>query len=246
MELKELHLEADHQYAIGGLEGQFAAPSHAEIEISGASTKATTDRYCPLIYSKDAVARDLHRNAFKALWPHVSESVEQRGSAVGSPLMNRINSDGTLSRRRVVPSEVLDEIEARQLVLQRGSDNKLLGLLRPLAEVLAAQYKEHAPELYRRQYEAADRSRLFRTPFTHCYLAKQFPTAYHYDSGNLPGVYSVMTPLGNFQGGALVLPRWGIRIPYVPGDVILFDANQLHGNLFFEGERLAVVCYCRA
>jgi hypothetical protein len=55
---------------------------------------------------------------------------------------------------------------------------------------------------------------------------------------------TAITPLGNFSRGALVLLRWRIAIPYKPGDLLLFDAEELHGNLPFEGERLSAAFYC--
>ena len=47
--------------------------------------------------------------------------------------------------------------------------------------------------------------------------------------------------LGGFTGGELVFPRWRIMIAFKPGDLLLFDPQQLHGNLPFEGERLSAI-----
>jgi hypothetical protein len=69
-------------------------------------------------------------------------------------------------------------------------------------------------------------------------------SAYHADRGNLPGVMSAIMPMGNFTGGELILARWRLAVAFKPGDLLLFDPQQVHGNLPFEGERLSAIFYC--
>jgi hypothetical protein len=49
---------------------------------------------------------------------------------------------------------------------------------------------------------------------------------------------------GDFKGGHLVIPRWGIAIVLRPGDLLLFDAEELHGNLEMKSDRLSFAFYC--
>lgn len=108
-------------------------------------------------------------------------------------------------------------------------------------------YRKHARLFYAKQKSEVERApqwRLWKTTFTTIYLAKNFRTAYHRDTGNLLGVFTALMPMGKFAGGELVLPRWRVAIAFKPGDLLLFDPQQLHGNLPFEGERLSAAFYC--
>jgi hypothetical protein len=103
------------------------------------------------------------------------------------------------------------------------------------------------PRCYTTQRTVVDqvpRWRLWDTVFTTIYIAKNFRTAYHRDTGNMRGVMSALMAMGRFTGGELILPRWRIAIAIMPGDLLLFDPQQLHGNLPFEGERLSAIFYC--
>jgi hypothetical protein len=40
------------------------------------------------------------------------------------------------------------------------------------------------------------------------------------------------------------LPRWRIAFALQPGDLLLFDPQQLHGNLPFKGRRLSAAFFC--
>jgi hypothetical protein len=108
-------------------------------------------------------------------------------------------------------------------------------------------YAQHMPSFYaiqRAEVEKAPCWRLWNTAFTTVYIIKKLRSAYHPDRGNLRGVMSAITPMGRFTGGELILPRWRLCIAYKPGDLLLFDPQQLHGNLPFDGERLSATFYC--
>jgi len=108
-------------------------------------------------------------------------------------------------------------------------------------------YKQHLPAFYAKQWVTVakvPRYRLSNTVFTTIYVARNFRTAYHRDRNNLAGVMTCLMPMGSFEGGALVLPRFRIAIAFRPGDVLFFDPNQFHGNLPFKGERVSIALYC--
>ena len=88
------------------------------------------------------------------------------------------------------------------------------------------------------------RARLWHTAFTTVYVLKNAQTAYHRDTGNLPGGMTGLMCCGNFTGAELIMSRWRIAINFQPGDVILFDAKELHATLPFEGERISGAFYC--
>ena len=53
-----------------------------------------------------------------------------------------------------------------------------------------------------------------------------------------------MTAAGDFSGGELVLPRFRIAFALRPGDLLIFDAEEVHGNLPIIGERVSLALYC--
>lgn len=69
----------------------------------------------------------------------------------------------------------------------------------------------------------------------------------HEDGKNLDGALSCLSAFGDFAGGELCFPRFGISCPFEPGDVLIGDnANEQHGNIGpLSGERISVVAYMR-
>jgi hypothetical protein len=55
---------------------------------------------------------------------------------------------------------------------------------------------------------------------------------------------TALVPMGEFTDGGLVLPRYRIAIAFKPGDLLLFDPQEVHGNLPFTGKRLSLALYC--
>jgi hypothetical protein len=120
-----------------------------------------------------------------------------------------------------------------------------------LIEFIDAEYRLQAPRIYARQKAEVwhvPNWRLWDTVFTTGYLIKKVEARYHADAGNLRGVLSVIMPLGNFRGGSLIIVRWGLRVDYTTGDLLYFNAKNLHGNLPVENSvgagRVAAIFYC--
>jgi len=68
----------------------------------------------------------------------------------------------------------------------------------------------------------------------------------HKDSGDVKDGWVAMCCFGNFTGGELVFPDLGIKIPYVPGDVIFFRSSVLeHFVAPFKGERSVLVFFTK-
>jgi hypothetical protein len=115
-----------------------------------------------------------------------------------------------------------------------------------LIELCNRLYAQALPTIYARQLaEVANIPWRFPgTPFSSGYLIRSHRCGYHYDLANLRDVMSAIFPLGIFKRGALILPQWRLRINYVPGDVLFFYPQRLHGNLPFVGERMSAILYC--
>jgi hypothetical protein len=256
--MKTLLLKDDYRKAAAKLVGQFPDSSHATQTLDADTKVIAPNGRVIAVFLPGVLLPELYGLAYELL-KRADDRVDNRATAVGTlSLPKSVNLDGTLSRRSGVNARVMDVIEARQGVLgYLGRPCRMTPLTikhpemldgnRRLVQIVDELYKEHLPTFYAKQWAAVERIphwRLWHTAFTTVYVAKNFRTAYHYDTGNMRGVMSALMPMGKFTGGELVLPRWRIAIAFKPGDLLLFDPQQLHGNLPFKGERLSAIFYC--
>lgn len=253
--MKTLFLKSDYVKQAEALEGKFAHPSNA-IHILREDTRVITpDGSTAAVYLRGVIPNPLHRRAYKLL-KTVKGVVGNRAKAIGTVSLARsINKNGIASPRHGVNEIVLHASPARQGILGYKNPGELTTLTlkhpemldenRALIELADRLYAEHAPTYYAKQHAALEHIpwKLWDTVFVNAYVAKNFRTAFHRD-GNMRGMRTVITPLGKFSGGALVLLRWRVAIPYQPGDVVIFDAEDPHGNLLMEGQRVSIALYC--
>jgi 2-oxoglutarate-Fe(II)-dependent dioxygenase family protein len=251
-------------YGEAGLEGQFADGSHVP-ETIDETTEAVVPGAGPVaIYLREVIPSSHHKLAYE-LWKTVHELPTNRSIAVGTKSLLRLTKDGSVGKRLGVSKDV------EQYLIERGVAHGFIGSVdatsdapchktrlttrhpemlegnRLLIELVDGLYKEHAPSFHSRQRAEIEKVPLWRiwdTAFSTIYLARNFRTAYHRDSGNLKGVMTALMPMGRFTGGELVIPRWRIAFPLRLGDLLLFDPQQLHGNLPIQGERLSAAFYC--
>jgi hypothetical protein len=258
--MKTRILKLDFKKATPKLDGAFPDQSHVTLTLYRATKVIAPDGKLIAVLLPNAIPEDEHLLAHE-LWKPVDGLVSNRATAVGTRSLPRTtNKHGVPSPRSGVNVRVLEVTEARQGILGYLDRPKCRGTLlskehpemiegnRRLIEHIDSLYAQHLPDVHaqqRREVEKAGSSwRLWNTVFSTVYLAKNFRTAYHTDRGNLRGVMTALMPTGKFTGGELVLPRWRIAIAFKPGDLLLFDPQQLHGNLPFEGERISAAFYC--
>jgi hypothetical protein len=262
--MQTLRLEHDWKRKAAKLRGQFGDPSHATHTSDQDTVVIAPDGRIIAVFLKQVIAPDLYSRAYKR-WKTVNELPDNRATAVGSPSLPRIRKDGTLGERKGVPKDVLKVLKKQGVrhgmlgYLDATPDKschktpltkkhpKMLHRNKTLIELVDKLYRQYLGKTYaiqRAEVRKAPHFRLWRTVFSTIYLAKNFRTAYHTDSGNLLGVMTALMPMGNFTGGELVLPRWRIAFALKPGDLLFFDPQQLHGNLPFEGKRLSAAFYC--
>lgn len=69
----------------------------------------------------------------------------------------------------------------------------------------------------------------------------------HEDGSNLPGGLACLAAFGDFAGGDLCFPRFGVSCPIEPGDLLIADTNgEQHGNIGpLSGQRISIVAYMR-
>jgi hypothetical protein len=261
--VKTILLTRDNQEAAKKLEGKFPSPSHVRETLTEDTKLIGKDGTVALLL-RNVIPIPLHKLAYE-LWRTVHELPDNRATAVGTTSQWRRKSDGSLGKRRGVIEDV------KKLLRERNTAHGLIGFLdatpdhpchktpltkdhpemlegnERLIKLVDELYKFHLPDFYARQraeIEKVPRWRLWQTVFSTIYVAKNFRTAYHYDTGNLRGVMTALLPMGDFADGELVLPRWGIAFALKAGDLLFFDPQQLHGNLPFKGKRLSAAFYC--
>jgi hypothetical protein len=215
---------------------------------------------------KDVIPKEICDEAFRFLQT-VNGDPKNRPGIIGENARQqgvRV-SDGKLSPRVRVAQAVIDEYggKADMLGYYRsrfgGCDitswtnqkPKVYLGVRPFIQKVDEIYRtflptEHAGQMaYVNQIPA--KWRIPNTAFTTLYVLKNAPTATHTDDFDYKGGFGCMASLGEFKGGAFCFPRFRVAINYQPGDLILADVHQLHGNFpIYEGDlRVACVFFCR-
>jgi len=257
-------LEVDFKKAAAKLEKQFAAPTHVDKTFDRNTIVITPSGSIVAVFLKDVLDPEHCKRVYKVC-KTVDDPVEKRPAATGSASLPRIKKNGRRGNYNVTPQSVT-KIQKRDNVRQgllgaiAGTGKRpprqsglteqrpdLLVVLRPLVEEADRLFKKYLPTYYayqRAEVKKALEFRQWHTAFSSLYIPKNFRTGYHQDSDNLRGALSVLFPLGYFTGAELVLPRWRRAFALEPGDLLIFDPQELHGNLPIEGERVSVVCYC--
>ena len=262
--METLFLKHDNKTLAAKLEGQHASPSHVDTIISKDTVVIAPGGRIIAVLLTQRITPSLYNRAC-GLWQTVDELPDNRATAVGSESMLRLNKDGSPGKRLGVPEDVLKILEeqgVRQGILgyldrSLGRPCRMTPLTYKRPELLYQNkslirrvnrlYAQYLPSIHALQWAEVEKSpgyRLWDTAFTTIYIVRCLRCAYHRDTGNLRNVMSAIMPMGQFTGGELAFPRWRIAIALKPGDLLLFDPQQLHGNLPFIGERLSAICYC--
>jgi hypothetical protein len=256
--MKIIWLKHDYLEAALKLKGKPPHRSNVRRTLREDSMLISPDGKIVALYLRDAIPLRLQKRAYKVL-RHVDELPANRVPAVGTVSLPRgRRKDGTWSPRWGVNEKVL------RVLRRRGVRTGIIGYLpchktrltkrhpemlvrnKALIKLIDSLYLKYLRAFHDEQMDLLEkvrRCRLGNTAFTTLYVTKNWQTSCHRD-GNLKGTMTAITTLGEFTGGALVLVRWSVAIPYQPGDVLFFDAEQLHGNLPFEGQRVSVTLYC--
>lgn len=162
----------------------------------------------------------------------VAKTTNRRPVAAGSNKTFRNNVAGYLKGRPTCYAE---------------SDSRGWWAVQRLARTLDAVYREF-PDEYQVTADAAREVPGLLVPDTSftTVTANRDHTGLHRDSGNLPGGYGVMTAVRSrsFAGGLFVMPRFRVAVELHPGDVLVVDNREYHGNTLFEsGWRVSAVAY---
>lgn len=109
-------------------------------------------------------------------------------------------------------------------------------LLRPLLQRMDALFREHVGDRYEAQAEYADRTHeewlIPGTVYTTVTVNNTYATGVHTDKGDLDAGFSCLAVArhGDYSGGALTFPKYGVGVDTQHGDLLLMDAHEMHGN----------------
>jgi Oxygenase domain of the 2OGFeDO superfamily len=172
----------------------------------------------------------------------IRSMTDNRGYASGGDRMLTTSSGRKRTRAPVVMSSILGSFEAvggnqycRLTAFTARHDNEWRSLM-PYFDRIAALFKEHVPDRYAAQMEAADQTNpdwiVPGTPFSTITVNNTYPTGIHTDKGDLDAGFSTLGVVrrGEYEGGWLTFPQYGVAVDMQDGDVLLMDAHEWHGN----------------
>lgn len=125
----------------------------------------------------------------------------------------------------------------------------------PFLKMISSLYRRNCPRHYKTQKAFVEgiesELRIPGTVFTIATVNQSWATHTHTDKGDFPGGMSCLAVLGKgFKGGFLGFPLRGLLVEMRPGDLIMMDSHEPHGNTPLEvhqpdGKRISMVCYAR-
>lgn len=240
--------------------------SHYEQVINEEATVYKEDGSLLARLVKDAVDPLTCEVAYRAL-KQVEGALSARASVLGTKLVQRVRSDGSKGKTMIVAPEIVEQARrkgaradflgywekeprnqfCRQTAWTRENPEVLQAAM-PLIRAADCIFKIECPAEWERQHDHVSQAPDFRigdTPFSTLTVNKNLATTYHRDEGDFRQGFGVMLTLGNFSGGYLCFPEYGVAFDYRPGDIILADVHSIHGNLPMRGSRVVCVLYAR-
>ena len=153
-----------------------------------------------------------------------------------------------------------------RLTAWTGSHASEFADLFPLFAAIGDLAQLYTPQEWRRQMDMVEKTApefvIGDTPYTTVTVNHDYPTGVHKDAGDLPQGISCLFYLargqakvdgpGGWHGGELVFPSFRLAVDPGPGDLLLMDAHQWHGNTELQNfdpnaghARTALVLYYR-
>lgn len=147
-----------------------------------------------------------------------------------------------------------NNIPCRETLFNRKYPKKWESV-QPFIRSVAKMYEKLVPHEYEKQYKQASETPDYQikgTPFSTATINYNWRTALHRDRGDYEAGFGNLTILehGNFEGGFLGFPQYGVAVEVRQGDFLAMDVHQYHCNteLIYhtpDAVRLSIVCYLR-
>ena len=127
--------------------------------------------------------------------------------------------------------------------------------VQPFLRKIGNLFKKLVPENYQKQYQRASQTPEYQitgTPFSTATINYNWQTALHRDKGDFEDGFGnlVILEQGEYDGGYIGFPQFGVLINVRQGDFLAMDVHQWHTNTDLDlktpdAVRLSVVCYLR-
>lgn len=223
------------------------------------------DEYGNMLFKfrKNAIELDVLKLGYESFKDSITLT-EGRGISSGSS-HKRIRKDGSVSNITVgnkVYSGNVGYMDASAMVhycrktafARQYFDKFTSGI--PFVQAVDKLYAELCPEHYARQKKislATDMNYVIAdTAFTTVTVNRNFQTAVHQDSGDLPDGFGNLCVYreGSFDGSYFCLPQYKVAIDMQNTDMLFVDVHKWHGNTPFRNcsddyMRIAFVMYYR-
>jgi Oxygenase domain of the 2OGFeDO superfamily len=252
--------------ATSALKGQKLTERHYTLVFSETTAVYGMDKTLVAVILKNVIPQTVLNDVM----PHLATmngdlsnraSVVRRGAQAA-----RIASSGVPELRKTVPKAVLaahggkgDQLgyleDKKALVCRETSwTNKhpeVLAGCGPLIQYVDHIYRKTCPKHYDRQMSKVNdidpSLRLGSTAFTTVTVNKNNRTAAHTDKGDVRDGLGCLTTHGKFRGSYFVMPKFSIAFDIQPGDLLLANVHELHGNSAMAegGQRYSCVFYAR-
>lgn len=218
--------------------GAFVTPEMINLKIEG-PTKVLKPNGQPLIIYLPGAAREVS----DATYPEFSKirmTSLNRGMASGSD--GRRPGRSTRSQTAPVMSAILGSFDKAgpaqycRLTAFTAQQVDQWDALQPYFRRIAELFEANVPDRFAAQMEEVKRTNpdwvIKGTPFTTITVNNTYPTGIHTDKGDLDKGFSTLGTIrrGNWKGGWLTFPQFGVSADMQNGDVVLMDAHEWHGN----------------
>lgn len=225
--------------------GMILKPDDINLMITGPARVLKPDGQPLCVYLPGAISSDLKDLTWEILHSFKERYTDNRGLASGTPRMETgQRPDGTEARSRAmeVSSSIVGSFEASgpkqfcRLTAWTGRENEQWQTLWPLFQYIGQQFKEHVPDRYANQLQAAAETSpewvIPGTVFTTITINNTYPTGVHQDKGDLDSGFSTLAVFrnGEYEGGWICFPEYRVGVDMKDGDLLLMDAHAWHGN----------------
>jgi hypothetical protein len=217
-----------------------------------------------LVYRRGVLPPGVCRRAYPVLRKAATPTTN-RGVASGGKRSAKVKQDGTLDRATYAPAVESGIIgyygRTARLPVCRATAftaREVEGWagVQPFLRAVNAVFARELPDRYAAQLAAVCRTPsqyvIAGTVFSTVTVNRNYRSAVHKDAGDLPEGFGVLSVLraGDYSGGLLVFPRYGVAVDLRTRDVLLADVHEWHGNTALVGtegeyERISCVLYFR-
>lgn len=219
------------------VKGKILRDHHVQVLARGPAIARKPDGSLLLIYLPGVL-----REVMDEMTPRLSSIrmlSDNRGLASGSV---RVKAGTSRTRTKPIMSGVMGSMDPVgpmqycRLTAYTAKNVENWRELLPLWQAIAGHFEEHVPDRFRVQMEQAMKTPpewvIEGTPFTTITINNSYSTGVHTDSGDLDEGFSTLAVArkGEFTGGILTFPQYGVGVDMQHGDLILMNAHEWHGN----------------